>query len=202
MALLWGGWKGDGSKIRQISLSSLLLTSTKKLSSLKKEKRSFSGPVSAEVIQAGNYNSVIIWQYLGESHSGDPWVGVVFELQLMNLKQERKKKKLHIWAGYLLTQRKVGSWLFSLLASSAGHIREIKIKTLHNWKKLCHPEIDLLLIWHLFPPPTFVRGPSTTRQAFEIVINFPEQSRVACRIPKILIWACLKRDWRGWGLSS
>lgn len=107
---------------------------------------------------------------------------------------QERKKKMYKFEQDIHRQRKVGGWLFPLLASSAGHVREIKIKTLHNWKKLRHPEIDLLLIWHLFQPPTFVRGSSTTRQVFEIVINFPKQSTVACRIPKILIWGCLKRD--------
>lgn len=35
------------------------------------------------------------------------------------------------------------------------------------------------------------------QQIFENHINFPEQRRVACRVPKSFIWGCLKRDWKG-----
>lgn len=48
-----------------------------------------------------------------------------------------------------------------------------------------------------FQTPTSVRGPFTVRWVFENVTNFPQQSRVACRIQKILIWGCLQGDWKG-----
>lgn len=69
--------KGMGGK--QNSPSSLLLPGTKKLSSLKKEKDLsvltldlFQQRLSKLRITTDSYSSVIIWQYLGELHSGDP----------------------------------------------------------------------------------------------------------------------------------
>lgn len=136
----------------------------------------------SRVVQVGNYNRIIqkcdnmarfrgVTQWRPLSRRGF-WIAA-------DEPNAGKKEKncTHLSRIYPLTERKVGGWLFPFLASSAGHVREIKIKTLHNWKKLRHPEIDLLLIWHQFQPPTPVRGPSTTRQLFEMVINFPQQSR-------------------------
>lgn len=69
--------KGMGGK--QNSPSSLLLPGTKKLSSLKKEKDLsvltldlFQQRLSKLRITTDSYSSVIIWQYLGELHRGDP----------------------------------------------------------------------------------------------------------------------------------
>lgn len=95
------------------------------------------------------------------------------------------------------TQKKKSEVGFSLYLPVLQGMQERSWKTLHTWKKLCHPEIGSLPIWHLFPTTYFYRGPFTIRQVFENVINFPEQSRVACRILKILIWHCVKRDWKG-----
>lgn len=106
----------------------------------KNKKKSFCsdcGPVSAELIWDGNYSRIM--QYCNN-------MGISREATQRRLSRRRrgfwiaadelnagkKEKSVHIWAGYPLTHRKkVRGWVFPLLASSAGHAREILKDTSH-----------------------------------------------------------------------
>lgn len=145
-------------------------------------------------------SGVTIRELLGTLRSGDSWDGA-FEQQLMNLMRERKKhlctrEQVIHWH----RERKWG-WASPSLASSAGHAREMLRDTSHLE--------EAMPSWNGFTPDLasiskhlLLSGSLHQRQEFENLINFPEQSRVACRILKILIWGCLKRLEGGWGLSS